>query len=291
MLNPEHRQELINMIYETNALKVADPKNPFWYTAGTIGPYYINTQFLFGGEEAATKLLGLIDEHKDDRENGPKMIADAIDAVYQEGGMFTRIMDIMVGYIKENIDSGSYDVISGGERRDWFFSFQAAKLLNKPHVTIYKDATATEFMDGETKNIESLEGKHALHIADLVTVASSYDRAWVPALRNLGGSMKYSVNVLDRNQGGGDVIKNLGVEFHALVTIDDDFLTKSVENNYLTQEQADVIANFMKDPNGSMKQFLLDNPDFLQNALNSDDAKTRERAQLCKENDMYGLEA
>jgi len=42
-------------------------------------------------------------------------------------------------FIKNNIDVNEVDYISGGERRDWFFSPIIAKLLNKPHITIYKD--------------------------------------------------------------------------------------------------------------------------------------------------------
>lgn len=290
MLQAKLRSELIKMIYQTGALKVAPANQPFWYTSGTIGPYYINTHFLFDGEETATNLLALIDEKSTDKVNGPKLIAAAIEDRYQSGSMFTRVTDMLVDYIKEHIDPNSFDYVSGGERRDWFFSFQVAKLLNKPHITIYKDMSLSEFRNGETKNIETLGGKNVLHIADLVTFASSYERAWIPALQKIDGKMKYSINVLDRNQGGGAAIQNLGVEFHTLLTIDADFLQESLASGYLNQEQVDIIAAFMKDPTASMKEFLINHPDFMQKALHSDDPKTRARAELCVENNMYDLE-
>ena len=50
----------------------------------------------------------------------------------------------MILKIKENINTEEIDYISGGERRDWYFSNIIAYLLKKPHVTIYKDLTTVE---------------------------------------------------------------------------------------------------------------------------------------------------
>ena len=42
------------------------PGGLFWYTSGTVGPYYINTHYLFGGPGPATELLEFIDREKGD---------------------------------------------------------------------------------------------------------------------------------------------------------------------------------------------------------------------------------
>ena len=44
-------EKLIKWLFETNAFRVCPENEPFWYTSGTIGPYYINTHFLYGSEE------------------------------------------------------------------------------------------------------------------------------------------------------------------------------------------------------------------------------------------------
>ncbi|HTZ16996.1 MAG TPA: hypothetical protein VMB78_01020, partial [Dissulfurispiraceae bacterium] len=55
--------DITEYLFRTNAIKVADPKTPFWYTSGLIGPFYVNTHYLAGGRVAALELLDLITEH------------------------------------------------------------------------------------------------------------------------------------------------------------------------------------------------------------------------------------
>ena len=49
-----------------------------------------------------------------------------------------------------------------------------------------------------------------------------------------------------------------------------------------------MLKDFTKDPDGSMREFLIAHPEFLENALNSDE-KTAKRAKLCIESDLYNL--
>ena len=48
-------------LFETNAVKVCHGDKPFWYTSGKIGPYFINTHFVYGSEEDAANFLSFID--------------------------------------------------------------------------------------------------------------------------------------------------------------------------------------------------------------------------------------
>ena len=50
-----------------------------------------------------------------------------------------------------------------------------------------------------------------------------------------------------------------------------------------------MLKRFAADPDGSMKEFLLAHPDFLQNSLNGDE-KTSKRAKLCIANNIYGIQ-
>lgn len=113
----------------------------------------------------------------------------------------------MLDFIRDNVDVDDIDYISGGERRDWFFSLLAAKGLGKPHITIYKDLSAVITEKGETRRSDSVNGGRVLHIADLITKASSYERAWIPAIKNICGQMTCTVVIIDRKQGGAELLE------------------------------------------------------------------------------------
>ena len=62
-------------LFTTKALKISGSETPFWYTSGTFGPFYINTHYLFGGEEEAGKALEFINENKKDKYDFPGIMA------------------------------------------------------------------------------------------------------------------------------------------------------------------------------------------------------------------------
>ncbi len=45
--------DLVEILIQTQALRLAPPGKVFWYTSGTIGPYYIDTHYLCGGRQQA----------------------------------------------------------------------------------------------------------------------------------------------------------------------------------------------------------------------------------------------
>ena len=49
-----------------------------------------------------------------------------------------------------------------------------------------------------------------------------------------------------------------------------------------------MLDGFLSDPHETMKQFLINHPEFLENALNSDE-KTQKRAKLLIDGNLYGL--
>lgn len=277
---------LIDYLFKTKAIKVCPKDKPFWYTSGRIGPYYVNTHFLFGSEEKANAFLADIDNLKEDKLSCSKDIHRISKENYQTDEIYKGTIDALVEYIKENIDINEIDFISGGERRDWFFSFMVAELLDKPHITLFKDLSATVYENGESLLAGKFTGENVLHIADLITTASSYERAWVPAIRNLGADIKWSLVVVDRLQGGKELLTGLGVESHALVDIDAQVFVKANESGYIDESQLNLVLDYMMDSEGSMKRFLENNQNFLSEALAGDD-KIAQRARLLVENDFY----
>jgi orotate phosphoribosyltransferase len=283
-----NNEKLLKWLFETNAIRVCPQDKPFWYTSGTIGPYYINTHFLYGSEEKANKLLAFIDREKENVLKCPERILEETMKNYQSDAIYQGLIDEMCAFIKNNIDVNEIEYISGGERRDWFFSLIIAKFLNKPHITIYKDLAAVVSIDGKTEELRKLNGESVLHIADLITEASSYERAWIPAIKNNGGRIKWSVVVVDRKQGGGELLKSYDVESFSMVDIDIGLFRRVLDMGLINKEQFDMIERYILDPKESMAEFLRKNPDFIKEALAADD-KTRERAKLCIEKDFYGL--
>ncbi len=92
---------LIHWLFETEAVKVCPGDSPFWYTSGTIGPYYINTHFLYGSESAANNLLSLIDEALGDHISCPGKISRAVDLQYRENTIFQSVINLFCDYIKK----------------------------------------------------------------------------------------------------------------------------------------------------------------------------------------------
>jgi len=283
---PMSAEKLVNWLFETGAVKVCPENKPFWYTSGTIGPYYINTHFLYGSEKKALKLLELIDAVKSDKLSCPEKLLAAVSENYESDQIYKGVIDHMLQFIKDNMDLDSIDYVSGGERRDWFFSLIIAKLLKKPHITIYKNLETVVTEKGETTRVDSICGARVLHIADLITEASSYMRAWIPAIKNICGQITNSVAVVDRLQGGTDLLEQNDVCSFAMVKIDRDFFDKARELGLINNAQYDMIAEYIKSPRESMRKFLKEHPEFLEESLNADD-KTRERALLCISSKIY----
>ena len=282
--------DIISYLFNTNAIKFCEENKPFWYTSGKIGPYFINTHFVYGNEEDAKELLSFIDEQLSDKMALPKNVFEKVLTQYNTNQIYKDVIDTMISTIKENIDISEIDYVSGGERRDWFFSNIIAYLLDKPHISIYKDLNAviSDSNFENTKTLENIKDAKVLHIADLVTVASSYIRAWIPAIENFGAKMCWSCVVVDRMQGGTEKIQEKGVLPLSLVQVDKNLFAKAVEMNIINETQQEMLNSFFEDPDETMKNFLIAHPEFLENSLNADE-KTAKRAKLLVENNLYNL--
>ena len=281
---------LVSYLFETNALKICPDNKPFWYTSGKIGPYYINTQYMYGGEQDAVSLLNFIDSQKENRETLPKKIFEKISQHYNENDIYKKVIDEMIKFIKENIDISEIDYISGGERRDWFFSNIIANLLSKPHITIYKDLSVTINDSNFEKRIDESELKNAkvLHVADLITEASSFLRAWIPAIKNLGAKIIWSTAVVDRMQGGKQKLENENIKSLSIINIDENLFENALSMNIINKNQLEMLKNYYENPDETMRNFLIAHPEFLDNALASDE-KTAARAKLCIDSNLYNL--
>ncbi len=282
--------DIMSYLFETKAVRFCEENKPFWYTSGKIGPYFINTHFVYGSEKDATELLSFIDECLADKKTLPEKVFKKVLKQYEENEIYHNVIDAMKNYIEKNIDVSEIDYISGGERRDWFFSNILSYLLAKPHISIYKDLSSvisdSKFENSETVN--NIDNKKVLHVADLVTVASSYIRAWIPAIKNIGGQMCWSCVVVDRMQGGKEKIEAQGVKAFSLVNVDNTLFETAYKNGIINENQLTMLKKFFENPDETMKQFLINYPEFLENSLKADE-KTAKRAKLLVDGNLYGL--
>ena len=117
--------DLVASLIRTQALRLAPPGEVFWYTSGTVGPYYINTHYLFGGPETAQALLEFIDVDKRAPDFAPRLLARC-EAACVASEEYRFVIDALVEQVQTRHGKGDFDCISGGERRDWFFSATVA---------------------------------------------------------------------------------------------------------------------------------------------------------------------
>lgn len=272
--------QIIRYLFSTDAIRVSDPEHPFWYASGTLGPFYINTHFLLSNELEANELLSIIESSSSsDRITFPKLLLDHLLVIYARSESFRTVTDLIVAEASKL----SFDYISGGERRDFFFSMLPAYFLKKPHLSIFKDFQAVYSTDLFTSSIHALEadlaGLKALHIADLITEASSYTRVWIPVIRNLDSSISDTIAVVDRKQGGLENLGAEGVQLHTLTSIDPELFQMAQNIGLIDSNQDKMIIDFMQSPIEYMKSFVEDHPNFLSDQI-ALGGKARERAEL-----------
>lgn len=275
---------LETILFETNSIKIAESHAPFWYTSGTLGPYFINTHFLYGGESNAQELLNFINSHKDTPATFLPALTDKVLKFYEDNPIFQKTIDYFYEKLKSIKEFQQCTYISGGERRDWFFSPIIAKLSNKKHLYIYKDLTV--YLNN--KPVTDLNNADVCHICDLVTKASSHNRAWLPAIKNINGSIIFNASVVDRDEGGKDFFNEQSVKHYSCVTIDDNFLEKILSHNVINKAQVDLIKNFKKDPQKFGENFITQNPGYLKWSLTDDSVKSK--AERCVNENPYGLD-
>lgn len=274
------KDPIIDSLFNTNAIRVSNPEHPFWYASGTIGPFYINTHFLVGNETDALEILSLIETAStSDRISFPQIMLNRLLSIYNRSSSYKMVIDQLVQTAK----TISCDFISGGERRDFFFSILTAYFLNKPHLSIFKDFhgvySQKDLMISYYAEEIDLTGKTALHVVDLVTEASSYSKVWIPVIRNLDAEITDTIAVVDRKQGGKENLHAEGVELHALTGIDPEMFQKAMTAGVISNEQYAMVIDFMNSPIEYMKTFFRNHPSFISDEMKLG-GKAKERAEL-----------
>ncbi len=277
---------LLTDLFSTGALTVSPEDRPFWYTSGTFGPYYINTHYLVGGREAADALLLRIEAACRDPGGFASDVLPFLQSQYRSEPVFRRVTDTLRTRLGDMDRSAPFRFVSGGERRDFFFSLLPAVQMERPHAVILKDGTVLLLRPGEGNpepvlpgESSALSGQAGIHVADLVTEASSYLRTWIPALSARGAILDRTLAVVDRRQGGEAALRRRGVSLVSLAQVDEALFDQAEASGLIRSGQRAMIRRFTEDPAAFMRQFLEEHPGYLD-TLMAEGGKTAERVRL-----------
>lgn len=279
--------ELLRLVFSSNAVSIWDNKKGpvFWYAAGVPGPFYVNTEKLIG-EEAAGNLLAQISnivQKVGSIEEKAEEIYSLVMEEYWKNTVFQRIVATMVDSNKSFED---YSCVSGGERRDWFFSIPFAHETEKDHMFIFKDQSV--FRRGFEQAMLQ-PGANVLHVSDLIHNAASYFDNWVPALEGNDLNVIGTVSVINRGRAGLDKLDEAGVKNHSLKGIDLGFFKDLRDGELISAAVFDELDLYFQSREAWAKKYILSNPDLFD--VGSLDGKSKERLKFFVTEDPWNLEA
>lgn len=140
--------------------------------------------------------------------------------------------------IDKKIYSREYDVISGGESRDWIFSLPISFLLGKPHCSMYKDGRVIG---------SDLINKAVIHVSDLNNEGFSLREKWMPLVEKIGGKIKKVFFYIDRCENGFQILKNSGLESYALVNLDKEAYEYALKIGLINKEEYGSLLERLED--------------------------------------------
>ncbi len=281
--------ELLKQVFSSNAVSIWDnQKGPvFWYAAGVPGPFYVNTEKLLG-EDAAGSLLGQISnivQKVGSIEEKSESLFSAVMEEYGRNPVFQRIIATLIDSSKI-FDGQDYSCISGGERRDWFFSIPFAQETGRDHLFIFKDKSVLRRgFDGET--IQA--GPNVMHVSDLIHNAASYFDKWLPVLKENDLNVVGTLSVINRGNAGLDKLNEAGFKSLTLKGIDLDFFKELQESGLIDADTFAELDLYFESREEWAKKYILSNPELFDVAAL--DAKSKERLQFFVTEDPWGLEA
>jgi len=221
----------------------------FPYTSGEIGPYYVQSAGMLADGQAYHQAC----------EDMATLVRRVTELTDREDMVIKAI-----GSESENI------VISGGESRDWIFSFPVAQMLGLSHFMIYKD--------GKTLGA-SVKDKRVIHIADLNNEGSSPRDLWMPAIKKAGGNPTDIIFYVDRMEDGIKVMQELKLRSHSVIPLDEQAWSYLQEAKVITPEIYQALCQRMEDKDTWARKMLMSDAGLETLAALLASGKSREKGQ------------
>ena len=136
----------------------------------------------------------------------------------------------------------SFDYIAGGETAGMPFAAWLAAKMSQPYIYVRKKPKG----HGTGAQLEgSIEkGASVLLYEDLITDGGS-KISFIEGIRNDGCTVSDCLVVLDRIQGGDQLLKQMGVTLHSLVTMDDCLLVGR-DRKFLSEAEFEIVENYLQ---------------------------------------------
>ncbi|MDD5483206.1 MAG: hypothetical protein PHP98_06095 [Kiritimatiellae bacterium] len=234
-MNPEEKKVLqetnLRHLVRAGAFRFIDRETPWFpYTSGQVGAYYLQSV-----------------------------------CIESDGRAYAHAARSLAELIRS--EAGAFDVISGGESRDWDFSNPAAVLLEKPHAKIYKDGRLIG---------AALGGKKVVHVADLNNEGSSVRDCWKPAIEKAGGALAGVFSFVDRLEDGHDLFLEMGLPSFNVVPLDKNAWDIILQENVISGSLHDQLVARMQDRRKWAINALLNNPEYFRKFYSEN--STRDKA-------------
>lgn len=280
---------LTKVIFSTQAVSIwNNAKGPvFWYAAGVPGPFYVNTEKLIGAQAAEKLLSGIstiVAKSGSPAEKSAE-VETLVMSEYKSNPTFQTLIATMIRDARAQFKD-SYNVISGGERRDWFFSIPFALESGLDHIYLFKDHSVHIQKNPASK---ALDEHKVLHVADLINNAASYFKSWLPILEETGLKMMGTACVINRGSVGIDKLKEAGIPTCSLKTIDQAFFDDLRTIRLIDETVAQEIDLYFSSKEDWARKYILSKPDLI--GKEQLDAKSKERLQSFLKNDPWNLKS
>ncbi|MDY0029161.1 MAG: hypothetical protein RBR86_04365 [Pseudobdellovibrionaceae bacterium] len=285
---PYSPQEFLELIFSSKAVSIWNHETGpvFWYAAGVPGPFYVNTEKLIGADQSAALLEainGIVGKDPLSSEMKSEAVREAVLKSYHSNEVFRRIVATMIETSPFPISG--IDLISGGERRDWFFSVPFAEELGLDHLYIFKNGDVFR-RSGNTANPS---GMRCVHISDLINNAASYFDKWLPILADHKMDLLGTISVINRGQVGMDRLKEADVKVHTLKSIDLPLFSELAQSGLIPISAGDEISLYFKSKEDWARKYILARPEVF--GLNAGlDEKSKDRLKSFLAQDPWGLE-
>jgi orotate phosphoribosyltransferase len=154
-----------------------------------------------------------------------------------------RTLKLLAEVLAERIKGFRFDLITGIPYAALPIGVAVSLLTDIPLVYARREAHGS----GTKKKVEGKFelGQTVLVIDDVITTGASKLEAWEP-LQDVGLKVKDVLVVIDREQGGAEVLAQHGLRLHCLMTITD-LLELLQAAGKVTKEQIDTALQFVRE--------------------------------------------
>ncbi len=131
---------------------------------------------------------------------------------------FREICDFYAEYLTDSAGLKNFDRIAGVPVAGIIFASQVAYNLKKPFLFVRKGV----LLHGRERRVEGVlaSGDRVLLVDDLITTGLTLKEA-AEAVRAEGGVVNDAVVLLDREEGGKQLLEKSGIKLHALLKINE----------------------------------------------------------------------